>query len=80
MAGGSFVAPDHEAPAYLELRLTATDSSGLTTVVTRRLDPRMVALTFQSVPGGLQLTVNGTTTKAAFTRNVDRGVHQHRER
>ena len=39
VAGGSFVAPDHEAPAYLELRLTATDSGGLTSTVTRRLDP-----------------------------------------
>ena len=31
VAGGSFIAPDHEYPSYLELRLTATDSSGLTT-------------------------------------------------
>ena len=70
VAGGSFVAPDHEAPAYLELRLTATDSGGLTSTVTRRLDPRMVALTFQTVPGGLSVTVGGTETKSAFTRNV----------
>jgi hypothetical protein len=27
---GSFVTPDHEYPSYLELRLTATDSGGLT--------------------------------------------------
>ena len=26
VASGSFVAPDHEYPSYLELRLTATDS------------------------------------------------------
>jgi glucose/arabinose dehydrogenase len=70
VSGGSFVAPDHEAPAYLELRLTATDSGGLTSTVTRRLDPRMVALTFQTVPGGLSLTVGGTSSKSAFTRNV----------
>ena len=70
VAGGSFVAPDHEAPAYLELKLTATDSGGLTSTVTRRLDPRMVALTFQTVPGGLSVTVGGTATKSAFTRNV----------
>jgi hypothetical protein len=30
VAGGSFSAPDHEYPSYLELRLTATDSGGLT--------------------------------------------------
>ena len=69
-ASGSFVTPDHEAPAYLELRLTATDSGGLTSTVTRRLDPRMVAMTFQTVPGGLNLVVGGTQTKATFTRNV----------
>lgn len=28
VAQGSFVAPDHEYPAYLELRLVATDSGG----------------------------------------------------
>jgi PKD repeat protein len=70
VAGGSFVAPDHEAPAYLELRLTATDSAGLTSTVSRRLDPRMVALTFQTVPGGLQLVVGGNSQTASFTRNV----------
>ena len=70
VSGGSFVAPDHEAPAYLELRLTATDSGGLTSTVTRRLDPRMVALTFQTVPGGLSLIVGGTSSKSSFTRNV----------
>ena len=70
VAGGSFFAPDHEAPAYLELRLTATDSGGLTSTVTRRLDPRMVTLTFQTVPGGLSLIVGGTSSKSAFTRSV----------
>jgi PKD repeat protein len=70
VAGGSFVAPDHEAPVYLELRLTATDSGGLTHTVTRRLDPRMVTLSFQTVPGGLTLTVNGTSAKATITRSV----------
>jgi hypothetical protein len=29
-AGGSLSAPDHEYPSHLELRLTATDSGGLT--------------------------------------------------
>jgi glucose/arabinose dehydrogenase len=52
-ASGSFTAPDHEYPSYLELRLTARDSGGLTTTVSRRLDPRTVALTFQTTPGGL---------------------------
>jgi PKD repeat protein len=69
-ASGSFVAPDHEYPSYLELRLTATDSGGLTSVRSVRLDPRTVVLTFQTSPGGLQLAVNGTAAKASFSRTV----------
>jgi glucose/arabinose dehydrogenase/PKD repeat protein len=69
-ASGSFTAPDHEYPSYLELKLTATDSGGLTDTKTLRLDPRTVVLTFQTNPGGLQLTVNGTSAKTPFNRTV----------
>jgi glucose/arabinose dehydrogenase len=70
MAQGSFIALDHDYPSYLELRLTATDSSGLSTTVTRRLDPRTVNLTFKTVPGGLKLgglVVGGTQQTTPFT-------------
>jgi PKD repeat protein len=70
VAGGSFTAPDHEYPSHLELRLTATDSGGLSHTVTRRLDPRTVVLTFQTNPGGLRLVFNGTETVASFSRTV----------
>jgi glucose/arabinose dehydrogenase len=70
VAGGSFIAPDHEYPSYLELRLTATDAGGLTNTATRRLDPRTVVLSFATNPGGLKLTVNGTQGTATFTRTV----------
>ena len=70
VASGSFTAPDHEYPSYLELRLTATDSGGLSSSKVLRLDPRTVPLTFQSNPGGLTLTVNATSAKATFTRTV----------
>ena len=70
VASGSFVAPDHEYPSYLELRLTATDSGGLTSSVSRQLDPRTVTLTFQTNPGGLRLAVNGAEGTATFTRTV----------
>ena len=53
VARGSFAAPDHEYPSYLELPLTATDSGGLTDTETVRLDPQTVDLTFQTSPGGL---------------------------
>jgi PKD repeat protein len=70
VSGGSFTAPDHEYPSYLELRLTATDSSGLQDTRSIRLDPRTVVLTFQTNPGGMSLTVGSSTTKASFTRTV----------
>jgi PKD repeat protein len=69
-ASGSFTAPDHEYPSYLELRLTATDSGGLTGTRTARLDPRTVVLTFQTSPGGLRLAVNGSAATATFSRTV----------
>jgi glucose/arabinose dehydrogenase/PKD repeat protein len=69
-AAGSFSAPDHEYPSYLELRLTVTDSGGLTDTEVIRLDPRTVMLTFQTNPGGLRLAVNGSEATATFTRTV----------
>jgi uncharacterized repeat protein (TIGR01451 family) len=73
VASGSFVAPDHEYPSYLELTLTATDSGGLTDTETIRLDPRTVVLTFQSSPTGLQLTVGSSSSATTFTRTVIEG-------
>ena len=70
VASGSFGAPDHEYPAYLELTLTATDSGGLTDTETRRLDPRTVVLTFETSPAGLQLAVGSSSSTATFTRAV----------
>ena len=70
VSSGSFTAPDHEYPSYLELRLTATDSGGLTSTVSRRLDPRTVVLSFQTTPGGMQLAVGATQSAATFTRTV----------
>ncbi|MGH3876093.1 MAG: PQQ-dependent sugar dehydrogenase [Actinophytocola sp.] len=70
VASGSFIAPDHENPSYLDLTLTATDSSGRTGSSTVRLDPRTVVLTFQSNPSGAQLSVGGTAQQTPFTRTV----------
>ncbi|GAA4958563.1 PQQ-dependent sugar dehydrogenase [Actinoplanes utahensis] len=73
VASGSFVAPDHEYPSYLELTLVATDQEGLTHTVTRRLDPETVDLTFTTVPAGLQLTVGSTAETTPFSRTVIQG-------
>jgi PKD repeat protein len=70
VASGSFTAPDHEYPSYLELKLTATDSGGLTDAKVLRLDPKTVELTFQTNPGGLSLTLGSANYKAPVTRTV----------
>jgi glucose/arabinose dehydrogenase len=73
VASGSFSAPDHEYPSHLELRLTATDSGGLTDTKSVLLDPRTVALTLQSTPGGLQLVFNDASAVSPLTRTVIMG-------
>jgi hypothetical protein len=70
VASGSFTAPDHEYPSYLELRLTATDSGGLTDTKSVRLDPKTVVLSFQSGPPGLNLVVGSGGATAPFSRTV----------
>ncbi|GIG60374.1 hypothetical protein Lfu02_47460 [Longispora fulva] len=70
---GSFVAPGHEYPAHLELRLTATDSTGLTGTTSVRLDPFTTDVTFASDPPGLQVTAGSDTAAAPFTRTVITG-------
>jgi glucose/arabinose dehydrogenase/PKD repeat protein len=69
-ASGSFVAPDHEYPSHLELRLTATDSGGLSTTTNVRLDPQTVDLTFGTTPAGLTLAVGSTSQTSPFTRTA----------
>jgi glucose/arabinose dehydrogenase len=64
---GSFLAPEHAYPAYLELRLTVTDSRGMTATATRRLDPRTVDLTFSTQPAGLRLTAGFQEGTAPIT-------------
>jgi hypothetical protein len=70
MASGSFVAPGHEYPAYLELILTATDSGGLTDTESLRLDPQTVVLNFTTNPMGLKLAVGSSQATTPFSRTV----------
>ena len=74
VASGSFSAPDHEYPSYLELKLTVTDSSSISSSSTIALNPRTVTLTMQSVPSGLSLVVNNNPAQATpFTATVVEG-------
>ena len=70
VASGTFTAPDHEYPSYLELKLTATDAGGLQNSASVLLYPRTVNLTMQSNPSGLQLTVNSAGQATPFNRTV----------
>ena len=56
-ASGSFAAPDHEIPVFLDLELTATDSRGLAVSTTVRLEPETTDVTMVSNPPGLQLGI-----------------------
>jgi glucose/arabinose dehydrogenase len=73
IASGTFTAPDHDYPSYLELVLTATDAGGLTDTQTLRLDPRTVQLSFASTPSGMVLGFNSETPTTPFTRTVIEG-------
>jgi PKD repeat protein len=70
VASGSFSAPDHEYPSFLELKLTATDANGLSASTSIDLHPQTVDLTLTSKPAGLQLSINTFSGTAPFTRTV----------
>ena len=70
VGAGSFAAPDHDYPSYLELRLTVTDFSGLQDTTSVRLDPQVVDLTFQSSPSGVTLGFGSDSGATPVTRTV----------
>ncbi len=53
--------------SFLEIRLTATDFNGLSRTIIQNFQPRKVNITFATQPGGLNLTVNGTTITGSTT-------------
>jgi hypothetical protein len=70
VASGSFQAPDHEYPSYLELRLDAALPGGGSVTDAVELDPQTVDLTFASDPTGLEVVVGSTPGTAPITRTV----------
>ncbi len=60
VASGSFDAPDHEYPSHLALRLTATDSHGVSATATVELQPETAVVGANSSPAGVPLFVAGT--------------------
>ena len=66
------VAPEPEdlsaaTNSYLEIILTATDSDGLSTTVTRNIQPKKVNISFDTIAAGLTVEVAGTTLTAPTT-------------
>jgi PKD repeat protein len=66
---GTFTAPDHEYPSYLELVLRAS-AGGLSTSVSRRLDPRTVHVTVTSDPPGLEVAAGSSAGPGPQVREV----------
>ena len=65
---GSFVAPSHDYPSFLELQLRATDAGGLSATTSVTLQPKTVNITFHTLPlEGLKLTASTTTLSTPFT-------------
>ena len=65
---GAFDAPNHDYPSHVELRLTVTDSGGLTDTKSVLLQPRTVQTTYATSVPGLTLTVDDETAAGPFTR------------
>ena len=70
VSSGSFTAPDHEYPSYLTLRLTATDSGGVSATTSIDLQPQTTVLNFASSPSGLQIAVNSSSSTTPFSRTL----------
>lgn len=75
VASGQFVAPDHDYPSSLEIRLRATDSSGSTHTATRTIEPKTTTIQLVSEPAGLVIGLDSEAVAAPFTRTVIQGSH-----
>jgi glucose/arabinose dehydrogenase len=53
--------------SYIEVRLTATDSKGLSKTISRAVQPRRINVTFQTVPTGFDLIADGQAITAPRT-------------
>ncbi|HEY3062089.1 MAG TPA: PQQ-dependent sugar dehydrogenase, partial [Chloroflexota bacterium] len=69
-SSGSFVVPDHGDDVYLELQQTVTNPAGLTDTDTVSIHPRLVTLTFDSVPTGMTVVYDGTTGTTPRTQQT----------
>ena len=73
VSSGTFSAPEHDYPSWIQISLTVTDSGGATGVDSVRIDPETVILSFQSQPSWLTLVVGGRGQVAPFDRVLIQG-------
>lgn len=59
VSGGSFVAPDHQYPSFLEIRLTATDAHGASATTSVDLYPNTATLTLAASLPGVSVSADG---------------------
>ena len=70
VAGGTVTAPDHPGPGRIEIRATATDSSGQTAGRVVTLEAQTAEVTLGASPAGAELSLNSAAESAPFTRQV----------
>jgi glucose/arabinose dehydrogenase len=65
----TFTAPDHDYPAKLEIRLTATDSAGASAATSVELQPKTRTVSLTSTPSGIPIdvAVGSLTTPGSAT-------------
>jgi glucose/arabinose dehydrogenase len=66
----SFTAPDHDYPAKLEIRLTATDSAGASATTSVELQPRTRTVSVTSTPSGIPIEVATRTVTTPGSATV----------
>ena len=70
---GTFTAPDHEYPSYLELRLTVRDAGNLTDMKSVVFYPRTINLAFATTPPGATVYLTGVGGTTPFSSTVIAG-------
>jgi glucose/arabinose dehydrogenase len=70
----SFQALDHEYPSHLEIRLTATDSQGLTGTTVVTIQPDTVTLEVDTNPSGLFVTNQAASGPSPLVQTVIKGA------
>jgi glucose/arabinose dehydrogenase len=70
VASGTFNAPDHEYPCWLEIQLTATDSTGATATTSVRLDPQIMTITLASNPTGANVGIDEIAGATPLTKQA----------